>query len=314
LKPNYIKAGFWLLLGLNILKLVIIAFDYRFRLNQHIMAFWLCATFLFIPKKVHSLKILILLFYFWSGLLKLNSEWLSGSAIYGHLWLSNSTILPWMCAYVVVLETIMIWCMVFDKKWLSWSVFIQLLIFHLFSYSVVGFYYPVLMTLALFIFPLSWILSPADSTWKWLVSKQASSYACLGLIILFSLLQLIPRLMPGDSALTGEGRFFALHMFDSKSQCETKAFIKGQGGLTKIVDLQINHPIRIHCDPITYLSRARYLCKNASKQDARFLDLDLIIRSRRSNESHLHEIVNITNFCAQKISYSLFSHNDWIHN
>ena len=109
LSPRWTKAAFWLLIALNLIKLLVIATDYRFRLNQHIMAFWITMAFLFLPKKEQTLKILVVFFYFWAGILKFSPEWLSGSALYAKPWLFGASTLPLACGYVLVLEVFLVW-------------------------------------------------------------------------------------------------------------------------------------------------------------------------------------------------------------
>ena len=49
--PGFTRQAYWSLLILNLLKFSIIALDFRMRLNQHIMAFWITVAFLFFPRK-----------------------------------------------------------------------------------------------------------------------------------------------------------------------------------------------------------------------------------------------------------------------
>ena len=53
------------------------------------------------------------------------------------------------------MECLFSWGLLARNRWLFWGVFAQILLFHLVSFSVVGFYYPILMVLLLSVFPLS---------------------------------------------------------------------------------------------------------------------------------------------------------------
>src|SRR5207249_1969742 len=67
----------WAYAGLvlvNALKLAIMLLDYRLRMNQHYMGFFATFAYLFVPAKRDALRVLVTLFYFWAGTLKLNWE------------------------------------------------------------------------------------------------------------------------------------------------------------------------------------------------------------------------------------------------
>jgi hypothetical protein len=313
LVPKFVKHAFWLLIGLNVFKVALMSLDFRMRLNQHIMAFWITLAFLFFPNKTRVTKLVIVLFYFWAGMLKLNHEWLSGSALYEMPWFVPASMVAVACTYVVILEIVFAWLLLLDRTWLAWATFAQLCLFHFVSFPVVGFFYPMTMYAILAIFPLTWLAKKRETpgTLAWLGNFNVSQQA-FALALVFSALQLIPRLMPGDTALTGEGRLFALHMFDTKTVCEAVAIVKNRDGTGKRIDLDIVHPARIHCDPIVYLSRARNLCEKERATNPNFANLDLSLRTRRSSESELQTIVNQPDFCGKELSYSLLSHNDWI--
>src|SRR5262249_35968838 len=149
-----------------------------------------------------------------------NHEWLSGAALYKPIWFFTGAWLPVACTYVVVLEIVLVWGLFSKKNWIFWLTMVQLGLFHIFSWPVVGFFYPTLMfaLLAIYLFDHFLVQDEAQKrTLTWL------SYAFLAL---FSAAQVMPHLMPGDSALTGEGRIFGVHMFDALVQCEAYALLK----------------------------------------------------------------------------------------
>src|SRR5829696_669616 len=59
------------LAGLIVVKLFVLALDYRLRLNQHYMGVTVMLVFLAIPAKRDALRVLLALVYFWAGTLKL---------------------------------------------------------------------------------------------------------------------------------------------------------------------------------------------------------------------------------------------------
>ena len=311
LRPRTVRTAWWSLLVLTVVKTLILLVDYRLRLNQHIMATWVTLAFLLAPEKKTSLKVLIALFYFWSGIIKLTPEWLSGAALYTHPWPIDGPLLPWATGYVVVLEIVLVWGLMWDRTAVAWATLVQLLLFHTMSYQVVGLFYPALMVAILAIYPLSWRLDPDHPSTAVQLRKRSGTWPALALAALFSTTQLWSYSYPGDTALTGEGRLFSLHMFDAYTSCEAEAHIRHRGAPVQIYNLYQPLPVRIHCDPVVYINRARNLClRNAS--NPRFENLDLVLRSRRSTAPDYTPVLDMRNFCSQNLDYSLLRTNDWI--
>ena len=192
-------AGYFVLLALELVKVLIIAQDYRLRLNQHYMAFFVALVFLLFPAKRRALQYLIVLFYFWAGTLKLNPEWLSGASLYRRqfLWLPDALV-PVACAYVVVLETILVFGLLARRPWIFWATLAQLALFHAMSWPIVGFFYPILMFALLAIFPLSRLFSAESERPSFArIEGRLEPRSTYALLAGFSLLQLVPVRVPG---------------------------------------------------------------------------------------------------------------------
>lgn len=311
LKQRFVKMAWLFLFVLSLIKYAIILMDYRMRLNQHIMVFVISFIFLFLPDKKKSIKILIILFYFWAGIIKLDSQWLSGSALYIKPWLISDALAPWACTYVVILEIFMIWALLYSKSWMAWITFAQLILFHVFSFKVVGFYYPLIMFALLSIFPISWWLEPKKgSLLAQFLSAHKIPYATLIVIFVFSFFQILPKTFAKDTSITGEGRLFALHMFDGNHRCKVKADIY-INKRTFTQNLYLPLAARIRCDPAVYLSRARFICYK-NRNNTHFQGMDLYLETKTSTDSNYRPVVDLKNFCAQNIQYNLFSSNPWI--
>ena len=311
LSPRWVGMAWVLLLALNVIKYGIILTDFHLRLNQHLMALWMTAAFLFIPGRRTTLKLLVILFYFWAGTIKLHPEWLSGAALYARPWLVPESLLPVATAYVVVLELVLVWGLLWDRTRVAWLVLAQLVLFHLLSFPVVGFFYPLLMLCLLSIFPLSWLVNRDQPTLAQQIRRKQVPRAAAATALLFSGLQLWPVLIPGDAAVTGEGRLLSLHMFDSLTACEAEARIKTDSGRVIVQDLYQPMAVRIHCDPVVYLSRARNICRwNAD--NPHFVDVDLHLASRRSTDDALRPLVALENVCHERPRYALWRPNAWI--
>jgi hypothetical protein len=310
-----VRAAWLVLAAATALKLAILVQDYRFRLNQHYIAFWATALFLLVPHKRRVLPYLLVASYVWAGTLKLNREWLSGAALLGaRPYLVPEALVPLACAYVVVLELAVAPLLLARRAWLFWPALAQIVAFHLVSWNVVGFFYPTLMLAVLAILPLlRWLRPPAseaDPALARLVTGRevAPAYAVLGT---FAALQLLPWLYPGDAAITGEGRLFALHMFDAPVECRATATLRHADGRVQRVPLFPHVAARIRCDPIVYLSVAHALCRRFHGR-AGFVDLDLDLRSRRAGSAPFRPVVAMEGFCRARPTYDLWRHNRWI--
>ena len=301
------------LLALNLLKLVLLALDYRLRHNQHYMALWVAAVFLFVPGKRDALRVLIVLFYVWAGTLKLNREWISGADLYRPLWFVTGAGVVVACTYVVVMELAISWGLLASRAWIFWAAFAQIALFHVMSWAIVDFFYPLLMFLLISIFPLVRLWPPGDRRGLleplWRGRLRPAVYAPA---VAFSLLQLTPYAFPGDRAITGEGRLYALHMFDARVYCDAYAAVRGHDGSVRRVDLRLTYMPRIDCDPIVIFNRARNLCTGQSRLATDVAELDLRLAARRATDPELHEVVNVPAFYRSGLRYAPFRHNEWI--
>jgi hypothetical protein len=280
--------------GLWVVKFAIIAMDYRFRHNVHYMHFFISLAYVVGLDKPLLCRWQLVLFYFWAGTLKLNAEWLTGGALYKKPFLVPETLIPAACFYVVVLELVLVWGLLLKKKpWIYWSVLFQLLVFHAVSWGSVGFFYPTTMFCLLGIFIFEW---PEPQ-----FARRGFVYAyCL----IFSCLQLIPRVISPDSSLTGEGRLLALHMFDAQSRCV--GYVRTGAG--RSVDLISEADVvRLRCDPIVVWNRAKSLCRE--NPNAR---IDLFLASRRTADPQFYRIVDEKDFCRSRLEFSIWRKNSWI--
>ncbi len=218
-RRRWTALAWWSLLAASLVELAIVAQDFRLRSNQHYMATLAWFAFLFVPGKRDTMRMLIALFYFWAGLLKTNYEWLSGAALETPIRPFPGPLLPLACGYVVVLEVVLVWGLFSRRAWLFWATFAQLVLFQIVSWQRVGFYYPLMMLALLAIYPMA---RPSDgnAVLPLRFARGREAPAATAFLLTVCLLQLVPLLFPGESAVTGEGRMFALHMFDAAVRCE----------------------------------------------------------------------------------------------
>ena len=302
------------LAGLSLFQLLFAALDFRLRANQHYMVLWVSAVFLLLPSKRDALRVLLVLFYLWSATLKLNAEWISGAALPVADWIIPASLAVAACIYLIVLEAGVSWGLLAGPGWIFWSALAQFYLFHAVSWQQVGFYFPMVMFLLLSVFPLI-RLGPGGGEAQPVLSRllrgrlQPSTYA---LLAGFSLFQLPPLLIPGDAALTGEGRSYALHMVDAGVRCRGWAVVRRPDGSTFEVDLQGKAVLRIACDPILIAERARNICEGRSRLAAGAVELDLHLVAGRRSAPALDTIIDLPGFCARKVRYNPFGRNDWI--
>lgn len=301
------KWAYGLLLTLTLLMVAIVVQDYRLRANQHYMAVWVTGVYLFAPRKRELLKLLLVAFYFWAGLLKLDADWLSGDALHGKLpFFESDSALRAACAYVVALELALVWGVLSERKAVFWLTLAQLVAFHLMSWPVVGFFYPLLMFGLLAIFPLC---RREPNPWP---RPKALAKPALALLVPFSLLQLAPHAYRGDPALTGQGRMFALHMFDAKVLCKAGVVLHDKNGKSTPLLMGSRLPRRVACDPLVYFHFAKTICRRKAA-DPSFDDLDLMLHSRRATQAGATEVIFVERFCAANLSYDTLKSNAWIH-
>jgi hypothetical protein len=304
------KIGLGLFALVELARVTVVLQDYRLRLNQHYMAFIIAVTFLLVPHKARVVRVLIVLFYFWAGLLKLNHEWLSGAALYAKPWLVPESAIPSACAYVAFMEIVVAWGLLARNGRIFWASIAQLVLFAIVSVPVVGFFYPAVMVSLLAVFPLTRKAGEASELIALFTSRQPRTVYAVA--AMFCALQLVPRIQAGDTAITGEGRWLSLHMFDARVVCNGGALIKTPDGSTQPIELKGRLATRINCEPIVYYNRARAICRELNDLDVQGTDIDVWLDARRFSESEMKPVLRLENFCSNRPSYRALGWNEWI--
>jgi hypothetical protein len=308
-----VRAGWALLLATAVLNWTIIAQDFRFRLNEHYMLFWATVAFLFFSRKRQAVSFLVLSFYFWAGRIKINHEWLSGSDLPHRLWLIPVSGYPAACAYVIVLEMVFVWALVQPRKWLFWAVFAQFVLFHVMSWNIVHFYYPILMAGIISIFPLCRLFPSGahDDLSDFLHLRLSRSLYAL--LAVFAALQLAPLLYPGDPDWTDQGRLVALHMLTGRSQCRISATENFKSRPAETADLyRRDLSPNMVCDPLVYFNEAQRICRQLPGKDPDFVDLDLKMDIAKTVSPAWRSLIDTDDFCSKHLRYNAFLPNGWI--
>jgi hypothetical protein len=260
---------------------------------------------------------LLVLFYFWAGTLKVNWEWISGAALYRPLWFFTGRGVIVACAYVVLMELVVSWGLLARRSWIFWSAVAQIALFHVMSWAVVDFFYPVLMFLLLSIvvldrlYPRPGTSARAQSLDVGSLVRGQARWATYVTGMVFTAFQLTPLAFPGDRTITGEGRLYALHMFDARVVCEAWAVATAADKSESRIDLHARTLPRMNCDPIVVIGRARNLCMRLSQSGAP-ANLRVRLQSRRSTEAELQTVIDQPAFCTSDVRYNPFRHNAWI--
>lgn len=285
-----VKPAYFVLVSLSVFKIIVHISDYRLMGNYHYMANILYFSFLLLPYKEATIKVFVLMFYFTAGLIKFNSEWLSGLAMARQPAVSGK-LLEVGCVLVIFLELIGTFYLISKKRLYFWLIFVSYIAFHIFSWHVVGYFYPLIMFSMLTFF----VISPLGLEIK-------SKYYIGGIIGVFMSVQVGVLVLFSNSALSGEGRILSLNMLDAYSVCQNSLFIKSKGETIEynpVNDLEI----RIHCDPLVLIRQAELTCRNfQGKND--FIDIDMSIQVASRSRSEQIEQKTFQNVCAHPLKIS----------
>jgi hypothetical protein len=297
------------LLAASVLGTCIYLLDYRLRLNQSYMLAWVVGVFVFARRKFEALSALLVAFYVAAGFLKLTPDWLSGRALYARPWLVPESLVPASCVYVVVLELVLVWGLFNRRAFVRRLVLAQLVLFHAVSWPVVGWFYPLLMfgLLSLFLFAERERQPPTFAS----LLGGPSRASVLRVVGALAVMQLVPALFRGDAALTGEGRLFALHMFDARVACTGGAVIRAPGRASRTIPLVAESDVRSQCDPIVLLAHAQRVCKEPWAR-AEGTIVDVSVDAKRASDTEPRPLVRIVDACNAPTSYSAFHENRWI--
>lgn len=287
--------------GAYALKFLVFIQDYRLMGNYHWMPFWAIFIYVFARQKVFFLRLLVCLFYFFAGLLKLSQEWISGEALLSK---SLGFFLPTeiFTIFVILLELILIWGLFWHKT--KKYILLLLLFFHVFSWHQVGYFYPSVMALLLCCFYL------VEDEFSVSRKPKYSWFVGSAFIVFFLLAQMPQYFSKTDPAITGGGRFFSLNMIDVHSQCQAYTFLEQDNAYTDI-GLYESLGIRIHCDPIVHMQRWKNLCQNY--KDNNYLGkLHVFLASKRTTATEWTVLMQAHDFCASDYVMNSFSDHDWV--
>jgi hypothetical protein len=134
------------------------------------------------------------------------------------------------------------------------------------------------------------------------------SYAALAA---YGAAQVAPVLSPGDPAVTGEGRIFAINMMDAKVECDHFEFARDGAVIHETSELYPNVGVRIRCDPIRFWNKARNVCR-AGEELGGSPRVESYLLAKRTTDPTYQHVYAVDDFCGDKPRMDVFSHNAWI--
>ena len=310
LNREKIKSAYWFFLIVNLIKLYIFFIDYRMMGNYHYMPFIISFAYLFVRQKLFFIPLLISSFYLFAGILKLsNLDWLTGLAFTKNVQFPlffNEDIKILLCFYVVYLEMIGSWFLIIKTRWKA-AIYIQFILFHIMSYFIVGYFYPVIMLFLLSLFLLMFIFNETYN----LLNIRALLPG-LSLVFLVVMGNILSVFIPGDAGLTGEGRLYGLNMYDAHTECRSQIILKFKNKtIGESFDSYNSYALRIQCDPYIDFNTVNKICAYYIKEPD-FVDVDWSVYSKLRSDREYKRIVNEKNICGKKLKYSSWRKNHWI--
>ena len=133
----------------------------------------------------------------------------------------------------------------------------------------------------------------------------------VAVVAVFCLLQLVPRLLSSDPALTGEGRLFALHMFDGRIECQPSLTLEHSDGRREPWPMMRMLDVRAACDPIVFWNHARNSCRARTDAGDDF-ELTVLARHASAPAGSERPLIAVDHFCRVDPAYHVLRHNDWI--
>ncbi len=296
------KWGYYGLLILTFYKLFLHLSNYNFMGNYHYMIYILSLIYLFSPEKKKIIALAIVSFYLAAGLLKINVDWLSGAAMITTPWL-NGRLLIYSLFYVVFLELFLIFGLYSTQKWIRYFTILQLLLFHAFSWHIVGFFYPLMMFSALSFFILQeYEFVKKTDSFQSLFTPLKPIKEHLPLILflfVFWGMQALPFALSPDPALSGSLRLSALNMFDAKAECHSLMVAHRKGSAVHLEPPLKNLGVRMGCDPLVFLNQAHQLCRK-NRKSTEFERLSLHLFSKRVTQHQYQNILALDDVCKIK--------------
>jgi hypothetical protein len=125
------------------------------------------------------------------------------------------------------------------------------------------------------------------------------------ILVGFCLLQVVPKIQPGDTAITGEGRSISINVFDTYPQCYFLVVAQDKEQFREIPFDTNRWSPRTRCEPLLFFREAQRMCTGTK-------DITISMLSRRSNSKSFSQIFWADNICTQPPHMKSIGFNSWI--
>lgn len=300
LKQNNKLAILLLLIPVIFKFTILYLLNYDTVWNYNYLTLLLAIVLLFAKDKLFSIKVIVTFMYLASAFIKLYPSYLAGD--FFNTLNNGLPLLPrvfnslYACFVIVllILGPIILW----SKNKLHRDVlFFILMVFHLYSIIFVGFRFPFLCIMLLYVF----YLSEYD---KFQFKRIYNNKLLLLLLSLMISLQALPYLINGNHRYTAEGEKYGYYIFNTNKQCITSLTITYKDGTKKYMKSSSTDPIQ-RCDPYRNWFILNKTCEvNQNINNIKWLYYVSL------NGSYYHKVVDTEDIC--KLKYRPFRHNEWI--
>lgn len=285
------------ILLLFLARLYFTSLNFGYNANYDYYHIFFSVIFLFFRQRRFFASVLVVLFYFLSTVAKIHPSWTWGgyfTALKTGLPIFPDGIEPILTNTVIFMEMVMAWFLFSKNKLLQRGVFAFFCFFHLYSGTLVGYHYPIVVMPALLIF-FGPLFKPFET-----IPFGKRSIAGWSLVSTCCALQLSTLLFAGDIKLTFEGNFYGLYMFEANHQC--RIVVTGKDERPVMYTETAN--ARWRCAPWIYLSGIQR--RHCGKADEK---LNFVI-DHSINGGPFYRIVDEPDACALK--FHPFERNSWV--
>lgn len=294
----YAHAIFLLLFAWEVVGIVL---SYRMAVNYWYIHVLFGAMFLFARNKLAFLRIVAVAFYFFAGIIKLDSSWISGEyfkALADGLYLVPDALIPVATNAVILMELVLVWFLFSSRREYKLSVLAILFVFHVYSAIYVGFTYPAVVLPMVLVLFLS--REPIPINFRTFKTSIVGSVVVLA----FAVVHIIPFMIHGDVRITLEGNKYGNYMFRANYQCESKARFVYEGGRVEERE-STSFFANYRCEPYGHFFYFKQMCAKDETIERIEWTFDTSV-----DGSPLMRIVDVEDTCA--LEYKPFSHNEWI--
>ncbi len=270
--------------------------------NYNVLGIFFGLVLLFSLYKVFYLRVLLVVFYLCAAGIKVHTGYMTGS-VFTSLSLGVPLVprflLPYAGIFFFLLCIIAPLVLLFAKNIRHRVGALVLLTgFHMYSISMVGFRYSLLLI------PLLWLLFYFEKEEIVFEKKYLQDYGAIVIILTMIILQVIPLFIKGDERMTGEGYRYGYYMYDGNHQCESHKKVYYKDGSTEEMNTK-NITAMYSCDPYEEWFKINRFCRLQKVEKISWT------YDHSLNGLPYRRIVKSENACTLK--YTPFSHNEWIH-